>query len=494
MRRITMKKFICCMLCMGMVFGLMPVSAIAEDEAPAIATHAVQVSYVYADGATAAETHTESVEEGAGYNVPSPTIPGFAPSANAVSGVMGTADVFETVTYTAADNAPEGSKGLVQIAFYASPADGSVTGAFAQTDDPDQDGIVTVSVESGTLFSTVTKPIPTASGKIFKIWNPALAGDTAITEDTVLHAQYRDPKSYTLTFTAGEGGSVSASEITVTEGTSWANVLAAFPTATPNDGLTFGGWSPAIPDGVINDTTLVSSFAASFGAARTVTFTPGEGVTLNGGQDSVVITVASGTLWENVAVPTIGVTQGHQAEWSPAKPAGDHAVTGDEEYAITVDGTNDTGYAHFTFYVGGALVAEQTVANGETLLQPATPDMDGYRFIGWYNFMDTVQPFGVINTAAYATEVRVDARFEQVYYATFLKPIYAADGSVPHWIVADERAAAAGETIGTDVTFDVGSEKALIGWQHGRHALRHGRHLYDSHGRPRRRHLLRRRP
>lgn len=61
--------------------------------------HTLTINYVYADGTTAATSYTAQVAEGAAYSVTSPTINGYAPSQEVVSGVMGTSDVTVTVTY-----------------------------------------------------------------------------------------------------------------------------------------------------------------------------------------------------------------------------------------------------------------------------------------------------------------------------------------------------------------------------------------------------------
>ena len=66
-----------------------------------IATHTLTINYVYEDNRPAAETHIETLTEGAEYAVASPAIEGFTPDQGTVSGTMGTADVTVTVTYTA---------------------------------------------------------------------------------------------------------------------------------------------------------------------------------------------------------------------------------------------------------------------------------------------------------------------------------------------------------------------------------------------------------
>lgn len=58
------------------------------------------VNYVYEDGKTAADTHTETVTYGAAYSVTSPAIDGYVPSTAVVKGTMPAENKTVTVTYT----------------------------------------------------------------------------------------------------------------------------------------------------------------------------------------------------------------------------------------------------------------------------------------------------------------------------------------------------------------------------------------------------------
>ena len=57
------------------------------------------IFYVYTDGRRAAPTHSQMLQTGTEYNVPSPEIKGYAPSIRVVSGVMPTRDIEYTVVY-----------------------------------------------------------------------------------------------------------------------------------------------------------------------------------------------------------------------------------------------------------------------------------------------------------------------------------------------------------------------------------------------------------
>ncbi len=81
--------------------GTADVTVTVTYTANPIATHTLTINYVYEDNRPAAETHIETLAEGAEYAVASPAIEGFTPDQGTVAGTMGTADVIVTVTYTA---------------------------------------------------------------------------------------------------------------------------------------------------------------------------------------------------------------------------------------------------------------------------------------------------------------------------------------------------------------------------------------------------------
>jgi len=64
-----------------------------------IKTFALNVQYKYSDGSEASPTHSENVAYGSSFNVTSPTILGFVPDYNSISGVMGMHDLDYTVVY-----------------------------------------------------------------------------------------------------------------------------------------------------------------------------------------------------------------------------------------------------------------------------------------------------------------------------------------------------------------------------------------------------------
>lgn len=62
--------------------------------------HTLTINYQYTDGSQAAEPVTQSLDPGAAYSIPSPTVPGYTPDKPTVTGTMPDSDHTETVTYS----------------------------------------------------------------------------------------------------------------------------------------------------------------------------------------------------------------------------------------------------------------------------------------------------------------------------------------------------------------------------------------------------------
>lgn len=62
--------------------------------------HNLTIHYQYSNGTQAFETYTNTFLEGDSFSIPSPTLGGFKPSINTISGQMGNTDLLYTVTYT----------------------------------------------------------------------------------------------------------------------------------------------------------------------------------------------------------------------------------------------------------------------------------------------------------------------------------------------------------------------------------------------------------
>lgn len=62
--------------------------------------HNLTINYQYANGIQAFETYTNTFSEGDSFSISSPSLGGFKPSLNTISGQMGNTDLSYTVTYT----------------------------------------------------------------------------------------------------------------------------------------------------------------------------------------------------------------------------------------------------------------------------------------------------------------------------------------------------------------------------------------------------------
>lgn len=117
-------------------------------------------------------------------------------------------------------------------------------------------------------------------------------------------------------------------------------------------------------------------------------------------------------------------------------------------------------YLTYQFYVDGTKVDEQIVKEGGTLLAPKTPEAaEGQRFIGWYD--ETNAPFTEFGEQSGITEnktIRLDAKFEEVYYVFFHAP--GENGN----IVKTKEGVTGNEITVNDVTFPVEHEESITGW------------------------------
>lgn len=93
--------------------------------------HNLTIDYVFADGGTAAATHTETLAEGAGYYVPSPSINKHTPDKTVVSGTMGSDDVYVKVTYTK-DAVPQHTLTIYYVYSYGGTAAATHTEVLAE--------------------------------------------------------------------------------------------------------------------------------------------------------------------------------------------------------------------------------------------------------------------------------------------------------------------------------------------------------------------------
>jgi uncharacterized repeat protein (TIGR02543 family) len=222
-------------------------------------TFNLTVNYVYEDGSEAAPTHTEAVDFEKNYNVPSPSITGYTPNEEVVSGKMPAEDVTVTVTYRA-------NSYKVTYNYGTAPAG-------ASTLPPEQTHKYNESV--------TVAPAATAPGYTFVGWNtddatitgntftmPAkdvtLTGEWKAIDYTVLYEDYDGTKISEKTYHYGDAVTVPAN-----------------PTRAADEMYTyeFAGWVKrdgiALEDGkCVGDVTYIATYTQIY-INYTVTYTDG---------------------------------------------------------------------------------------------------------------------------------------------------------------------------------------------------------------------------
>lgn len=117
---------------------------------------------------------------------------------------------------------------------------------------------------------------------------------------------------------------------------------------------------------------------------------------------------------------------------------------------------DDAFYRTYVFMAEEQEVARQIVKNGDTLLQPAAPAKEGYRFDGWYAGESRFTGFGVLTGITATETVTLTAAFTDVFYVFFKN----TNGAV-----VATRSGRNGETISTSgVSFPVAGDEAITGW------------------------------
>ena len=109
---------------------------------------------------------------------------------------------------------------------------------------------------------------------------------------------------------------------------------------------------------------------------------------------------------------------------------------------------------------------QQTVAEGEELLEPPAPKKDNARFVGWYDESNNLfEGFGKITSVTGGATVKLTAKFEEYSYVYFMNEdgtqvvYYTAAG------VAGENVAKADLNAATaKVELTMGKEKGVVGW------------------------------
>lgn len=130
-----------------------------------------------------------------------------------------------------------------------------------------------------------------------------------------------------------------------------------------------------------------------------------------------------------------------------AAPAKQSAETGIAMTMLRPDDEKKPKVDTYRFYNGDTEWTEwqQTVAEGDVLLEPPAPKKDNARFVGWYDESDNLfEGFGKITSVTGGATVKLTAKFEAYSYVYFLDE----DGDT---VVYHTAAGTAGETVGEDI-------------------------------------------
>ncbi|MGO4545827.1 InlB B-repeat-containing protein [Paenibacillus sp. 2TAB23] len=252
---------------------------------------------------------------------------------------------------------------------YSAGANGSLEGTASQT------------VNHGSNGTEVTaKP---AAGYHFVNWSDgetaASRTDLQVTGSKNVTANFAI-NAYSLTYTAGAGGSLTGTTgQTVNHGSDATTV-----TAVPNTGYHFIGWSDAIMDAARTDVNVTGNIAAtaSFAInAYTLNYTAGDGGTLTGTASQSVNHGLNGTAV--TATPDAGY---HFVSWSDGELSAtrtDSVVTG--SVSVVASFAINEYTLQYAANAGGSLegTSSQNINHGSSgTMVTAKPD-EGYHFVGW---------------------------------------------------------------------------------------------------------------
>ncbi len=108
---------------------------------------------------------------------------------------------------------------------------------------------------------------------------------------------------------------------------------------------------------------------------------------------------------------------------------------------------------------------QQTVAEGEELLEPTAPKKDNARFVGWYDERDNLfEGFGKITSVTGGATVKLTAKFEDVRYVYFMNKdgssvCYTAEGKAETAVSSSDLKAAE-----NTVNLMLDAESHVVGW------------------------------
>ena len=284
------------------------------------------------------------------------------------------------------------------LAFNANGGTGAPNSVTATKTDTDPSA-------SGSVQLTIPNTIPTYSGRTFVGWATSSASISASYQPgdkvTVSYGQtvtLYAVWSFEVEIVAGDGGTVSASKVTVIQGENWSsdgNVLTfesgKIVTATPSDGYVFGSWNPT-GSGMVH---YGETFIANFLKLYTVTIVAGDGGTVDVTEIPEVphgtkVTIKGNVLTIGNTTITATPNEGYGfASWTPSisQILGDVTITANfglmVGYKITFDANGGTG-------APDALTDSTIGASATFTIPDSIPTKQGQEFLGWaYSQMST---------------------------------------------------------------------------------------------------------
>ncbi|MDD3711271.1 MAG: InlB B-repeat-containing protein [Patescibacteria group bacterium] len=252
---------------------------------------------------------------------------------------------------------------------YSAGSGGSISGSSPQTVDYG---------DSGSAVSAVPN-----TGYSFVKWsddstdNPRT--DTNVTENISVTAEFTI-NQYTLTYSAGSGGSISGSSPqNVSYGSSGSAV-----SAVPNTGYNFVKWSDDSTDNPRTDTNVTGniSVTAEFTANQyTLTYSAGSGGSISGSSPQTVDYGSSGSAVS--AVPNTGYSFVKWSDDSTDNPRTDTNITGD--VSVTAEFTISQYTLTYSAGSGGSISGSspQTVNHGSNGSVVSAVPNTGYNFVKW---------------------------------------------------------------------------------------------------------------
>ncbi|KMQ51992.1 hypothetical protein CHISP_0981 [Chitinispirillum alkaliphilum] len=243
------------------------------------------------------------------------------------------------------------------------------------------EGIPSQTVPDGGNGETVTA-VPN-EGYIFAGWSDGVTEpsrtETNVTENITVTANFSST-SVTLTYIAGEGGTISGEALqNVPHGGNGNEV-----TAVPNEGYTFAGWSDGVTEPSRTETNVTENITvtANFSSTSvTLTYIAGEGGTISG--EALQNVPHGGNGNEVTAVPNEGY---NFAGWSDGITEPSRTETNVTENITVTANFNPVSFTlTYKAEEGGTITGdtEQNVVSGQNGTPVTAVANEGFTFTGW---------------------------------------------------------------------------------------------------------------